>query len=149
MPPPAEGACRTLSAAGGPRRQVPVRRHGVVAGRRVGVQGQGLLQAAGAGAVAAGEGQEPGQAAVPTAAGGLFSVQAGRQAVGIPRPAAGEAGVEPGALRPAVEGGRMDVSQLGGAVARTRLGESQPLSAAQRLARGGVALWEGPRCIRG
>lgn len=50
-----------------------------------------LLQAAQAGAVSVREGQRPRGVAV-------FGVQIGGQAVGIPRPAAGKAGVKPGVV---------------------------------------------------
>lgn len=96
--PPAERVRRTLSTAGGALRRARVRRQGVVVElgrRRVGVQRQRLLQAHVA-AVVAGEGGRlvSGQAAVLGAAGVILVAQAGRQAAGVARAAAGQARVE-------------------------------------------------------
>lgn len=83
--------------------------------------------------MSAGEGQElqPGVAALPRTAGVSFLAHIGRQAVGIARPAAGEARVRP---RPFCLAGewsgltvpsRQAARRLVGAVARARLGESE------------------------
>lgn len=82
--------------------------------RRVGAQGEGLLQAAHAEALSAGEGQGLAagrEAAFSGATGEIFVAQRGRQAVGIPRPAAGEARVEPGAVGLARERRRLVVAR--------------------------------------
>lgn len=142
---PVEGVRLALGAAGGSRRRARVRRQGVVTQvgrRRVGVQGERLLQAAHRGAVSAGEGQAlvPRVAALRGAAGVILLAQVRRQAVGIPRPAAGKARVEPRPLGLAGKRSGLTVrSRVAvrpvGAVARAGLGES-------------AAAWASPLCVR-
>lgn len=111
--PPAEGINGALGTTGDALRGTRVRRQRVVVqlGRGwVGAQRQRLFQAHGVAAVIAREGRglAPGQAALLGAAGVVTLAQAGRQAVGVARPAAGEARVEHVDL--AWERGRLVVS---------------------------------------
>lgn len=136
------------------------------AGRgRVGAQGERLLQAAHTGAVPAGQGRglAPREAAVSRTAGGIFPAQAGGQAAGIPRPAAGKARVEPGVVRLAGERsglavpGRQAAGRLVAEVAGARVRESvvvfvflpsvQPLPAEQGVIGEGALLREGAAAV--
>lgn len=108
--------------------------------------------------MSAGEGQRPREAAISSAAGEVFRVQIGRQAVGIPRPAAGEAGVMPGTIGLAGKRSglavpsRQALGKLVQVVARTRLRVSlvaivflssvQPPSTKRGALSGGGGLWK-------
>lgn len=85
--------------------------------RRVGAQRERLFQAAGVGAPR--QGQRP--AAAPGTAGKILLIQAGRQALGVPRPAAGPARVEPGPVGLAGKRGGLAVAH--GRAAGMRVGE--------------------------
>lgn len=157
--PPVAGVCRALSTAGSSLRRARVWRQSMVieVGRRwVGSQGERLLEAAGAGAgaVPARQRQElvPGVAAVPRTAGTIFLAHVGRQAVGIPRPAAGKARLRLAGERSGLTvTGQQAARRLVGAIGGARLREAvvvfvsrlcvRPLSAEQRVISECGVLW--------
>lgn len=106
-------------------------------GGGVGAQREGLFQAAGVCAPRQGQRPAAGQAGTSCTAGRLLLVQIGGQALGVARPAAGQARVEPGPVGLARKRGGLVVTDgkavgVGvGEVAQTRRGEVEVVAVSQ------------------